>query len=531
MKPGSIFLINPPVVRPCEPPAGIARLLSTLEGHGISCRVLDANIEGLMSLLHEPIMAEDTWSRRALRHRDTNLASLRREKGYRKIDGYRQAVGELNRLLDRVGCPSGIQIGLANYQDTVRSPLRSADLIRAAEWPEKNPFFQYFADRLTKLFEDGDPSVIGISLTYLSQALPTFSLIGLIRRLLPGAKVVLGGGLVTSWLSNPEWVDPFVGLVDEMVAGPGEKTLLEMFGVPDSKGYAVPDYAPFRDLPYLSPGFVLPYSASSGCWWGRCTFCPEKAEGNRYTHAPVSETIKEVHTLVAHNTPTLIHFLDNAMSPALLTAIADNPPGSPWYGFARITRHLTDPDFCRRLRRSGCVLLKIGLESGDQGVLDALDKGIDLAEASQALRTLKETGIGTYVYLLFGTPAEGLEEARYTLDFVKRHHTYIDFLNLALFNLPAYGPDTTVLDTQTFYDGDLTLYRQFRHPGGWDRGRVRRFLEDEFKRDPSIRSIVRRDPPVFTSNHAPFFLMGEKTEAQKRRTSDGNHSLDRRSRD
>ena len=160
-------------------------------------------------------------------------------------------------------------------------------------------------------------------------------------------------------------------------------------------------------------------------------------------------------------------------------------------------------------------MLKIGLESGNQGVINALDKGIDLADASAALKTLKEAGIGTYVYLLFGTPAEGPEEARHTLDFVKRHHAYIDFLNLAIFNLPAYGPDTADLETDAFYDGDMTLYREFRHPRGWHRGRVRRFLENEFKKDPLIRSIVRRDPPVFTSNHAPFFLMGRKSHRTK----------------
>ena len=530
MKPATILLINPPVVRPCEPPAGIARLVGALEGHGIRCRVLDANIEGLMALLQGPVSADDTWSKRALRHRAANLSVLRSENRYRKIDRYRQAVRELNRLLDVAGRPFHAQIGLANYQDTTRSPLRSADLIGAAERPEENPFFPYLSRRLVEICDNDEPAIIGLSLTYLSQAITTFSLIGFIRGFLPGAKIVLGGGLVTSWISRPGWENPFGGLVDELVAGPGEEPLLEMCGIAPSRRHAVPDYAPFRDLPYLSPGFVLPYSASSGCWWGRCTFCPEKAEGNRYTHPSIHDTLSDIERLIGSEKPSLVHFLDNAMSPALLAAIGDNPLGIPWYGFARITRHLTDPAFCRQLKRSGCVLLKLGLESGNQGVIEALDKGIDLAEASQALKALKEAGIGTYVYLLFGTPAEGPEEARDTLDYVRRHHAYINFLNLAVFNLPAYGPDTAGLETENFYDGDLTLYRQFRHPGGWYRGRVRRFLEDDFKRDPSIRSIVLRDPPVFTSNHAPFFLTGEKDEGNRKRENDGNRSLDRRRR-
>ncbi|MDO9515129.1 MAG: radical SAM protein [Syntrophales bacterium] len=504
---GTMLLINPPVVRPCEPPAGIARLLGALKGNGVHCRLLDANLEGLMSLLECPALAQDTWSKRAARHLDSNLSALLHPDIYKETDRYSRAVRDINRVLDLTARPHGVQLGLANYQDGTLSPLRSSDLIRTAEQPEKSLFYPYFTGRLPALFEDEQPSVIGISLNYLSQALPAFSLIGLVRRLCPDARLVLGGGLVTSWLSNPDWKNPFGGLVDDMIAGPGEASLLDMFGISPPNGHTVTDYTLFHEKPYLSPGFVLPYSASNGCYWSRCTFCPEKAEGSVYSHPPAKRTIADLDTLIDSEGPSLIHFLDNAISPALLTAIADNPPAVPWYGFARITRHLTDLDFCRGLKRSGCVMLKIGLESGDQGVLDALDKGIDLMEASKALKTLKEAGIGTYMYLLFGTPAETLRGARNTLDYVARHHAYIDYLNLAIFNMPAYGPDAAGLDTEDFYAGDLTLYRQFDHPGGWDRGQVRRFLDDEFRKNPAVRAIVLRDPPVFTSNHAPFFLM------------------------
>jgi radical SAM superfamily enzyme YgiQ (UPF0313 family) len=201
----------------------------------------------------------------------------------------------------------------------------------------------------------------------------------------------------------------------------------------------------------------------------------------------------------------LIHFLDNAMSPALLKALSGQPPGAPWYGFARVTKDLKDPDFCEALKRSGCRMLKLGLESGDQAVLDSLCKGIDLEIASPALKALKKAGIATYVYLLFGTPAETADGAHRTLDFTVRHSESIDFLNIAIFNMPAHGADADKFETKDFYEGDLSLYKSFAHPGGWDRSAVRRFLDREFKRHPAIAPILRRDPPLFTSNHAPFF--------------------------
>jgi hypothetical protein len=188
-----------------------------------------------------------------------------------------------------------------------------------------------------------------------------------------------------------------------------------------------------------------------------------------------------------------------------LKSLAEQPPGAPWYGFTRITNRLTDLDFCRALKKSGCVMLKLGLESGDQGVLDVLQKGIDLETASKVLNNLHEAGIAAYVYLLFGTPPESLTEARRTLDFTVRHADRIGFLNLAIFNMPAFGPDVEALRGKPFYEGDLSLYSAFDHPADWNRGLVRQFLDREFKRHPAVASILKKDPPFFTSNHAPFF--------------------------
>jgi hypothetical protein len=132
-------------------------------------------------------------------------------------------------------------------------------------------------------------------------------------------------------------------------------------------------------------------------------------------------------------------------------------------------------------------------------------KGIDLGTASQVLRNLKQAGIAAYVYLLFGTPAETAVEARKTLEFVAKHRDAITFLNLAIFNMPLCGREAREYEIGQFYEGDLSLYTGFKHPLGWNRKEVRRFLENEFKKHPAVSGILKKDPPVFTSNHAAFF--------------------------
>jgi hypothetical protein len=333
---------------------------------------------------------------------------------------------------------------------------------------------------------------------------------GFLRSRFPQMKIVAGGGLVSSWLASHDLSSIFGGLVDVFVRGPGEAPLIEMCRanqdrIPGSDSAGNEAVGKFDLGRYLAPSPILPFSASSGCHWGRCRFCPERAEGNRYVPVGTEAALKELKELVSEHRPGLVHVCDNAISPSLLRGLAANPPGAPWYGFARVSEELADDGFCAALKGSGCAMIKLGIESGSDMVLEQMNKGFSSALSSRVLSAMKKAGIPTYVYMLFGTPWETEADARASLDFCVRHSDCIGFLNLALFNLPAHGPDTEGLPTRPFYDADLGLYLDFDHPAGWDRRAARAFVEREFGRHPAMAAIIRRDPPVFTSSHAAFF--------------------------
>ncbi|MBC2717695.1 MAG: radical SAM protein [Desulfobacteraceae bacterium] len=507
-----MLLIHPPVSKPCEPPAGIAKLAGALKSAGIDCRVYDTNIAGILDLLQKPIQAKDTWSKRASGNIEKNLQALRTKELYAGIDRYKRAVMDINRVLHVTGQRAGVHISLSNYTSSILSPVRSDDLMQAAESFDENPFFSSFQKRLTAYFTEKEPEVVGFSVNFMSQALCAFAMAGFIKNRFPGVRIVFGGGLVTSWMSIPAFNNPFVGLIDDLVCGPGEDILLEMCGAGNKAltgclGY---DYSLFEMEQYLSPGPVIPFSTARGCYWQKCAFCPEKSEKGGYQPADIRDVSRDIARLKSQVDPCLIHFVDNALSPKFLKHVIKNPPKAPWYGFARITDHLADPDFARGLKASECVMLKLGVESGDQAVLDALEKGINLNTVSKALQNLKKAGIAAYVYLLFGTPAESRMSAEKTLEFTLAHAHAIDFLNLAVFNLPATSEDAKSLDTVEFYRGDLSLYKEFVHPHGWNRDKVRQFLTKEFKKPPSIKAIINNDPPYFTSNHSPFIIMADR---------------------
>ena len=186
-----MLLIFPPAAKACEPPAGIAKLAGALKAHQIPCTLLDANLEGQLSLLQQPQHPADTWTRRAIKNISTNLAALRSPRTYQSPDRYSRAVRDVNRVLEASARPYHAVLGLADYHDELLSPVRSADLLAAAEHPEQNLFYGYFSRRLPEIlapsFLSADRgrkriTTVGFSLNYLSQALCTFAMIGYLRR-------------------------------------------------------------------------------------------------------------------------------------------------------------------------------------------------------------------------------------------------------------------------------------------------------------------------------------------------------------
>jgi radical SAM superfamily enzyme YgiQ (UPF0313 family) len=107
----------------------------------------------------------------------------------------------------------------------------------------------------------------------------------------------------------------------------------------------------------------------------------------------------------------------------------------PWGCFSRAD--LLRPEMVSRLKRSGCDLVMIGVESGSQEILDRHHKGLRLEEVRQAFALCRRAGIRTLATFIVGLPGETRE-------------TFVRTLSLALeldpdfasFNLPVAKPLT-----------------------------------------------------------------------------------------
>jgi anaerobic magnesium-protoporphyrin IX monomethyl ester cyclase len=78
-----------------------------------------------------------------------------------------------------------------------------------------------------------------------------------------------------------------------------------------------------------------------------------------------------------------------------------------------------DEDVIRTLAEMGCFRLWVGVESGSQRVLDAMDRRVHAERARWVIRLLRQYGIETGVFIMLGYEGETLADIRATVEFLK----------------------------------------------------------------------------------------------------------------
>ena len=71
------------------------------------------------------------------------------------------------------------------------------------------------------------------------------------------------------------------------------------------------------------------------------------------------------------------------------------------------------------LKRAGCAEIWMGVESGSQKVLNAMDKGLRVSDVIAARARLSEKSIRACYFLQFGYPGETWEDIQHTIELVR----------------------------------------------------------------------------------------------------------------
>ena len=87
-----------------------------------------------------------------------------------------------------------------------------------------------------------------------------------------------------------------------------------------------------------------------------------------------------------------------------------------WFGNARAD-NLTDPAFVHRLRRAGCWMLALGIESESDEVRKDMAKRLERQKIKTAFDNMRQAGIKSFAFFIFGYPGETLRTMEQTIDY------------------------------------------------------------------------------------------------------------------
>jgi anaerobic magnesium-protoporphyrin IX monomethyl ester cyclase len=301
------------------------------------------------------------------------------------------------------------------------------------------------------LFDDNFNYLSKMCLTNMREA--AFAMIASARA--ADAKVVVCSA---DAVDHPELY--LAGGADAVILGEGEAALAEIvsrieserdlngiegIAVLDERGslHRTPRRVPFRDLDSLpAPAwdlvdfdeyrrvwqdrhgmFALNMATTRGCPY-LCNWCAKPIWGQSYAVRSPASVVAELRHLIDLAAPDYIWFMDDIMGlkPKWWGSFADE---LEWHGLKVSFKCLSRADILLRegavadLKRAGCDIVWLGAESGSQAILDAMDKGLSVAQIRDATKRLRDAGIRVGYFIQFGYPGEDVADIASTLKLIR----------------------------------------------------------------------------------------------------------------
>jgi len=330
----------------------------------------------------------------------------------------------------------------------IGSYLRSAGHEVTLLDPDTSPNFK------TRFRENLDHAdLVGFSLMtcQVHYALP---LMRFVRERYPDLPVV-AGGIHPTLLPEQTCLSP---LIDYVVVGEGERTiqeLVELLGQKESlkdiagiawkesgsvirnkeRELAHLDDFPFLDYDLLEKHILdsfrdsmLSIFTGKGCSF-RCAFCVNEVLRQRFRGKSAERVLSEIDYCITRFHSQDIYFRDDNFFHSrrrvveILEGILKRGYRFTWRAACRVgyfNDSFLNDEMLSLLKRSGCLELKFGAESGSQRVLDYITKDIKVEQTIRAAEKCKQFGIRGNFSFITALPTETREEALQTLDLIDR---------------------------------------------------------------------------------------------------------------
>lgn len=335
-----------------------------------------------------------------------------------------------------------------------------------------------YNEKIWRELKEFDPGCVGFSV--LSSTLHIVKgYAARIAKEMPGVPIIGGGKHVTvcpeevidagadycivgeGEISNTELVDKlcFGESVDDVIGityrnGDGEmvntgmRDLLPMdfierpaFELVDYKKYV--DFR-FQGIPghYLKTGFVF---SSRGCPF-QCAFCTTHLR-NSYRERSVDELLDEMQWQMDEFDAEAFVILDDLFyfkKKRVMEFCEKVKARGMDFKFSCHSRvDIADEEVLQALKDVGLTLLMVGVESGSQKILDAMNKGTNIPMIEESFRVYNKVGINTLAFIIVGHPDEDEEDRKLTRTLLHR----IKATNVAVsFYMPMPGTKSFEFD-------------------------------------------------------------------------------------
>jgi len=339
-----------------------------------------------------------------------------------------------------------LPLGLASLSAYLKEHGREVNIIDT--WAE-NLSYDELANKV--LVRKAD--IIGISVMS-----PRFNqvekLVETLRQNGISAKIILGGPHVSAL---PEETLKKIPGADIAVFGEGEVTLLELIGILEGRGnlagvngiayrdqdgkitrneprelirdinsLPMPDRISFNLEQYRTHppyGRWKPYLTmitSRGCPFN-CAYCSQGVFGKQLRSQKSRRVVDEIAYLINKFGLRELHFYDDDFTMDKNRAFEISQEimrrGLKIRYSCTTRADLVDKRLLKSLKESGCWLISYGVESGNQEILDNINKGIKLQQIGDAFRWTREAGIKTLGFFMAGLPGDTEKTIKETIKF------------------------------------------------------------------------------------------------------------------
>lgn len=188
--------------------------------------------------------------------------------------------------------------------------------------------------------------------------------------------------------------------------------------------------AAYRIVPILEPAKaqpIAPVMASRGCPYN-CSFCASNVTWRQKTrYRSVDNIIKEIKYLKNEFGVKEIHFADDNLTTdrqraaEICRALIKEKINLPWQCPSGVRVDSLSPRLLKIMKKAGCYALGLGIESGNQAILNRTGKRLNLKLVPKVLSAMKKTGVESYGFFILGLPGETRETIEETIQFALRN--------------------------------------------------------------------------------------------------------------